>query len=95
MLRQNVECCAYRFEAKAGQTLIWRETGAVARMVLISPDGEADGPGIPQRVLLPKSGWYVLRVSPNLMAEGGFGRFTLTLTIPPLKRAPGGDGERG
>ncbi len=86
VLRQNRECCAYRFAARAGQTLYWRETGATVRVVMIYPDGHADGPGLPQAIALPQTGTYVFRISPNLMADGAFGRFTLWLRIPPPPR---------
>ena len=83
VLRQNRACCAYRCAARAGQTLYWREAGATVRVVMTYPDGHADGPGLPQAIALPQTGTYVFRVSPNLMADGGFGRFTLWLRIPP------------
>jgi hypothetical protein len=86
VLRQNQQCCAYRFAAQAGQTLYWRETGAAVRVVMTYPDGHTDGPGLPQGIALPQTGPYVFTVSPDLMADGAFGRFTLWLRIPPPAR---------
>ena len=83
VLRQNRQCCAYRFAAQAGQVLYWRITGPAVRTVIRYPDGQADGPGLPQAIQLPQTGTYVFTVSPNLMADGAFGRFTLWLRIPP------------
>jgi hypothetical protein len=85
VLRQNVDCCAYTFKAHAGQTLHWTETGATARMGIAYPDGDGINPGLPNPVPLPQTGAYVLTVSPDLMAEGAFGRFTLTMRIPPAR----------
>ena len=85
VMRQNRECCSYRFEARAGQVLQWRETGAVVRVVMAYPDGHSDGPGLPNSIALPQTGFYVFTISPNLMADGGFGRFSLRLRIPPLR----------
>ena len=85
-LTQNVECCAYRIKAHAGQTLYWRVTGPAFRAVIVYPDGNTDGPGIPNAIPLPADGAFVLTISPNLMADGAFGRFELTLRIPPKER---------
>jgi hypothetical protein len=83
VLRQNVDCCAFTFKARAGQTLHWIETGATSRMGIAYPDGDGINPGLPNPVPLPQTGAYVLTVSPDLMAEGAFGRFTLKVRIPP------------
>jgi hypothetical protein len=85
VLRQNVDCCAYAFKAQAGQKLYWTETGAAARMGIAYPDGNGVDPGLPSPVTLPQSGTYKLLVSPDLMADGAFGRFTLRLRIPPRR----------
>lgn len=85
-LKQNVQCCAYSIKAHAGQTLYWRFTGPAFRAVIAYPDGQIDGPGIPTAIPLRQDGVYVLTFSPNLMADGAFGRFVLTIRIPP--RAP-------
>jgi hypothetical protein len=85
VLRQNVDCCAYTFKAHAGQTLHWTESGATARMGIAYPDGDGINPGLPNPVPLPQNGAYVLTVSPDLMAEGAFGRFTLKVRIPPAR----------
>lgn len=88
-LRQGVDCCTYKFVAAAGQTLVWKEAGAVTRMLLQYPDGHTDGPDLPARVSLPASGAYRLTVSPNTMADGAFGKFTVTIGITPLGITPG------
>jgi hypothetical protein len=86
VLRQNVDCCAYTFKAHAGQQLHWRETGAAARVGLAYPDGDGINPGLPNPADLPQDGRYVLTLSPDLMAEGAFGPFTLRVRIPPAPR---------
>jgi hypothetical protein len=83
VLRQNADCCAYSFKAQAGQKLYWTETGAATRMGIAYPDGGGVDPGLPSPADLPQSGTYTLLVSPDLMAEGAFGPFTLKLRIPP------------
>jgi hypothetical protein len=83
VLRQNVDCCAYTFKAHAGQTLHWSENGAAARIGLAYPNGDTINPGLPNPAPLSQTGVYVFTVSPNLMADGGFGRFTLKIRIPP------------
>ncbi len=83
VLRQNVDCCIYQFGAHAGQRLTVRETGAAARLLLTYPDGHVDGPGLEDRTVLPADGIYLLTVSPDTMADGAYGRFTLRITIPP------------
>ena len=86
VLRQNVDCCAYVFEAVAGQRLHWTRTGAVARMGMVQPDGQIIDPGLPNPADLPLTGTYRLLVGPDLMADGAFGPFTLKLRIPPPGR---------
>ncbi|HVN00145.1 MAG TPA: hypothetical protein VMT68_08025 [Caulobacteraceae bacterium] len=81
-LRQNVDCCAYAFKAHAGQKLYWTERGATARIGLTYPDGDGVNPGLPSPADLPQDGRYIFIVSPNLMADGAFGPFTVTLRIP-------------
>jgi hypothetical protein len=83
LLRQGVDCCAYTFKAHAGQQLHWTEAGAAARIGLAYPNGDGINPGLPNPAQLPQDGAYVITVSPDLMAEGAFGRFTLTVRIPP------------
>jgi hypothetical protein len=83
VLRQNSDCCAYVFKAHAGQTLHWKLTGPIVRIVMTYPDGHSDGPGVPKDVPLPTDGAYVFRVSGDTMADHAFGRFVLTLRIPP------------
>jgi hypothetical protein len=81
-LRQNVDCCAYQFEAHAGQILEWTVSGPVVRMQLTYPDGHFDS-GLGDSVPLPQDGAYVLAISGNTNADNAFGRFTLRLRIPP------------
>ena len=84
VLRQNVDCCAYTFKAHAGQALHWSESGATARIGLAYPNGDGINPGLPNPTPLPQDGAYVFTVSPDLMADGAFGRFTLKIRIPPV-----------
>ncbi len=83
VLSQKVECCSYTFKAHAGQRLYWSETGAVARVGIAYPNGDGVAPGLPNPADQPQDGAYVFTLSPDLMAEGAFGRFTLKLHIPP------------
>ena len=83
VLRQNRDCCSYRFKARAGQTLNWSVSGPAIRVTMTYPDGRIDGPGLPAAIPLPADGAYVFRVSPNLMADGAFGRFVMKFRIPP------------
>lgn len=85
VLQQNVDCCTYVFDARAGQQLYWTESGGVVRMVLTAPNGDVAGPGLFKPMPLPVTGAYTLEVRPDLMADDAFGPFTLTLRIPPLR----------
>jgi hypothetical protein len=73
--------CAYHFKAHAGQTLYWTVNGPATRQTITYPDGTADGPGIPSPLPLPQDGEYVFGVGANLMADGAFGPYTLTMKI--------------
>jgi hypothetical protein len=75
------DCCAFAMRARAGQVLTWRIAGPAIRTTIRTPDGNADGPGLPASIPLPESGTYVFGVRPNLMAEGASGPFTVTFTI--------------
>ncbi len=86
VMRQNSACCTYAFKASAGQQLYWSITGAVTRQVIGYPDGHVDGPGLPNPIPLPATGLYSFSVSPDLMADGAFGRYVLKIRIPPLPR---------
>jgi len=88
VLRQNVACCTYAFKASAGQQLFWSINGPATRQTIGYPDGHVDGPGLPSPLPLPASGLYSFSVSPDLMAEGAFGRYVLKIRIPPLKVSP-------
>jgi hypothetical protein len=85
VLRQNAACCTYAFKASAGQQMFWSVTGAATRQTIGYPDGHTDGPGLPSPLPLPASGLYSFSVSPNLMADGAYGRYVLKVRIPPLK----------
>jgi hypothetical protein len=74
-------CCAYALRARAGQTLSWTLEGPTSRVLLTDPQGNVDGPGLPQSIPLPANGIYVFEVRPNLMADDAHGRFRLTITI--------------
>lgn len=84
VLRPEIACCTYAFKAAAGQKLYWSVTGASTRQVIGYPDGSVDGPGLPNPVPLPATGAYSFSVTPDLMAEGAYGRFVLKIRIPPL-----------
>jgi hypothetical protein len=82
VLAPGRDCCSYALRVRAGQVLTWRVSGGPAiRTIIAYPNGDADGPGLPQAIPLPQSGVYVFAVRPNLMADGAFGPFALTLTI--------------
>jgi len=83
LVQNGPACCTYVFAARGGQKLYWSESGATVRMVITYPDGNVDGPGLPNPQPLPQSGVYTLAISPDLMAEGAFGAFVLKLRIPP------------
>jgi hypothetical protein len=85
VLRPEVACCTYVFKAAAGQRLYWSVSGASTRQTINYPDGGVDGPGLPNPLPLPTTGSYVFSVTPDLMAEGAYGRFVLTIRIPPVK----------
>jgi len=85
VLRQNLDCCTYAFKAAAGQKLYYKVSGAVTRLVITAPNGDSDGPNFENPKTLPATGAYTLSVSPDTMADGAYGPFTLTLTIPPKR----------
>ena len=85
VLTQKTACCSYVFKTAGGQKLYWSVNGPAVRVTIGYPDGSVDGPGLPNPLPLPTTGVYVFSVSPDLMAEGAFGRFVLKFTIPPLK----------
>lgn len=82
VLTQNVDCCAYSLQVRAGQVMTWKETGATVRTTIAYPNGDQDGPGLPSSIPFPQSGQYIFTVHPNLMADGAFGPFSLSITIP-------------
>jgi hypothetical protein len=82
-LTRNGACCTYVFKAAAGQKLYWTLKGPATRVGLTYPDGDGINPGLPSPADLPQTGDYTLILSPDLMADGAFGRFTLTIRIPP------------
>lgn len=71
----------YLFPAHKGAVLTTRESGAAVRLVITYPNGNADGPGFPEKLRLPQTGRYKIEVSPDQMADGALGPFTLTLRL--------------
>ena len=81
VLKESVDCCTYKFDARKGQHLTAGVSGAATRLTITYPNGDGDGPGLPSNMEVPETGTYLLSVSPNLMADGAYGRFTLYLAI--------------
>ncbi len=82
-LGPHSDCCNYTFKAHAGQTLYFTFNGPAARLGLTYPNGDGIDPGLPSPTPLPQDGEYTFSISPDLMAEGIYGRFTLKIRIPP------------
>jgi hypothetical protein len=84
-LTQNRPTIAFRFEARAGQTVVVHVSGPDTRdqLPLSGPISEEAGGDFfqDQPFKLPASGVYTFTVFANTMADGAFGRFMLTLTI--------------
>jgi hypothetical protein len=72
---------SYRFSAGPNVWLGWAYKGPAARTLLTDPDGETDGPGLPNRLFLKKEGFYVFSVASNLMADKIYGKFRLSLSM--------------
>jgi len=76
---------AFQFEARAGQTVVVHVHGPVTKSQLpLSGPISADAGGDfnqDQPFKLPASGVYSFTLYANMMAEGAFGPFELTLTI--------------
>ena len=81
VLKEGVDCCTYKFDARKGQHLTAGVNGPATRLTITYPSGDGDGPGLPDNMELPETGTYLLDVHPNLMADGAYGRFTLYLAI--------------
>jgi hypothetical protein len=81
VLKEGVDCCTYKFDARKGQHLTAGVNGPATRLSITFPNGDGDGPALPDSMELPETGTYLLTVSPNLMADGAYGRFTLYLAI--------------
>ena len=81
VLKEGVDCCTYKFDARKGQHLTAGVNGPATRLTITYPNGDGDGPGLPDNMELPETGTYLLDVHPNLMADGAYGRFTLDLAI--------------
>jgi hypothetical protein len=84
-LTLNHPSLAFRFEARAGQTVVVHVRGPVTKSQLplsgpISEDAGGDF-NQDQPFKLPASGVYSFTLYANMMAEGAFGPFELTLTI--------------
>jgi hypothetical protein len=75
----------FKFDGKAGQTIVVHtdggglKTGAGIPITFPNGAGDALDEGAPFK--LPATGAYVLDLLANLMSEGPFGRFRLTLKI--------------
>jgi len=76
---------AFRFEARAGQTVVVHVHGPVTKsqLPLTGPISEDAGGDFnqDQPFKLPAGGVYSFTLYANMMAEGAFGPFELTLTI--------------
>jgi hypothetical protein len=72
---------SYRFSAGPNISLGWTYKGPAVRVLLTDPDGETDGPGLPNRLLLEKKGSYVFSVASNLMADKIYGKFRLSFSL--------------
>ena len=81
VLKEGVDCCTYKFDARKGQHLTAGVNGPATRLTITYPSGDGDGPGLPDNMELPETGTYLLDVHPNLMADGAYGRFILYLAI--------------
>src|ERR1700688_4909179 len=84
-LTQNRPTVAFRFEARAGQTVVVHVSGPATKgqLPLSGPISEDAGGDFHQHTPfhLPASGVDTLTVYANIMADGASGRFILTLTI--------------
>jgi len=84
-LTQSRPTVAFRFEARAGQTVVVHVSGPATKgqLPLSGPISEDAGGDFYQDTpfKLPASGVYTFTVYANMMADGAFGRFMLTLTI--------------
>jgi len=75
----------YAFNAMPRETLRLALSGPAINLVLVRPDGTADGPGLPPEMVLPAKGRYVLRVEADTKVANSFGDFQLEVR---LTRAP-------
>jgi hypothetical protein len=84
-LTQNRPTNAFRFEARAGQTVVVHVSGPATKgqLPLSGPISAEAGGDFNQDMpfKLPASGVYTFTVYANMMAEGSFGPYKLTLTI--------------
>ena len=71
----------YRFVTRAPARLAWTFGGSAVHLVLTGPDGDAQGPGLPAVLDLPRAGHYVLSLSANTMADEAYGAFVLHLRL--------------
>jgi hypothetical protein len=83
VLSEKSDCCSYTFKAAAGQKLYVTETG-VGHVLLVFPGGDTAGPYPGEFTeTLPATGTYKVDVNSNPKFQPEYGRFTLTLRIPP------------
>ncbi len=72
---------SYRFSAGENVSLGWTFKGPAVRVLLTGPDGDTQGPGLPDHLPLEKNGPYVFSVASNTMADNIYGKFRLSLSL--------------
>lgn len=72
---------SYSFRARAGQSLVWSLSGPTAHATITYPDGNSDGPDLPETLPLPQTGAYTFTISANRMAENAFGPFQASFAL--------------
>jgi hypothetical protein len=75
----------FKFDARAGQKLTLNVTGGGiktgAGIPITLPGGGSDAVDVGEPFALPQTGTYVIVMHANLMSDGPFGRFHLTMRI--------------
>jgi hypothetical protein len=75
----------FRFDARAGQRATIHVTGGGIKtgpgIPITFPDGKSDALDVDTPFTLPATGTYVIALLANLMSDGPFGRFHITLRI--------------
>jgi hypothetical protein len=80
-LSEEIPSVSYRFCVETKGLLNWSFQGPAAHLVIRSPNGDVEGPGISRDVRLPMAGCYVLGLSSNTMADSPYGDFVLTIGL--------------